>query len=102
MDPKKLRSLKLSMIGKDLRERHRMLRVVGGVTRFRILSLLSAAGEPMNVTQIADAIDASVSTISHDLRVLKKDNFVIAAGRGREVYYRTNGLMETLFPLLRR
>jgi DNA-binding transcriptional ArsR family regulator len=100
MELKKRQALKRSMIGKKLRERHRMLRVVSGVTRFRILSLLGASGHPLNVTEISEILDASVSTVSHDLRVLKKNGFVDSMIEGREVFYRTNGLMEALFPLL--
>ena len=100
MDANKRQKLKRSIIGKKLRERHRMLRVIGGVTRFRILSLLRAAGTPLNVTEISEILGASVSTVSHDLSVLRKNDFVDANTEGREVFYKTNGLMETLFPLL--
>ena len=101
MDSTKKNDLKHSISGKALRERHRMLRVVGGLTRFKILSLLSAHGESLNVTQIAEILDASTSTISHELIILRKNNFVDSATKGREVFYRTNGMMESLFPLLK-
>ncbi len=102
MNTNKRQELRHSITGKELRERHRVLRVVGGLTRFRILSLLSAAGEALNVTEIAEILDASVSTTSHELKILKKHDFVISSVKGREVFYRTNGLMEALFPLLVR
>lgn len=98
LDEAKVKELRRLIAAKPMREQHRRLRVVGGITRFRILSLLTSYGGSLNVTEISDILETSTSAASHELLVLRKNRLVDASVRGREVYYRSNGLMERLFP----
>ena len=98
LDDDKRKELQRVISAKAMREQHRLLRVVGGLTRFRILSLLRAYGGALNVTEIAQILDSSTSAASHELLLLRKNGLVSSTVRGREVYYKTNGVMDKLFP----
>ncbi|HTM69099.1 MAG TPA: ArsR family transcriptional regulator [Candidatus Binatia bacterium] len=98
LDEDRIEELRRLISAKPMREQHRRLRVVGGLTRFRILSLLTSYGGVLNVTEIAGILGTSTSAASHELLILRKNHLVDASVRGREVYYKSNGLMERLFP----
>ncbi len=96
MHIKKRRLLKRAVTDKKLQERHVLLRVIAGITRFRILSLLSAAGASLNVSEIADILESSVSTVSHELSILRKTGLVASKRQGREVHYKTSTQAEAI------
>src|SRR5688572_16523596 len=98
MDEKHVKELRKLIEGRETKKAHRHLRLVSGLGRFRILTLLKAHGEPLNVTTIAAVLRSSTSAVSHELRVLRRNGMVLASVRGREVHYRTNGALEKLWP----
>jgi len=61
--------------------------VLGDPTRMRLLYALVAGGE-LCVGDLADAVDASESTVSHALRWLRAASIVRARRDGRMAYYR--------------
>ena len=63
MSAQKIQRLKRFISEPRLRNTHRMMRVVSGVSRFRILRLLKAYGGSLNVTEIADTLEVPVSTV---------------------------------------
>lgn len=63
-----------------------LFKIFGDQTRIRILYLLLEHGE-MCVQEIADSIDMSQSSISHQLRVLKQSHLVRFRREGRTIYY---------------
>lgn len=54
-------------------------------TRIRILSLLTA--NEMCVCDIAEALNATQSAISHQLRILKQSRLVKARREGKSIFY---------------
>lgn len=62
-------------------------KLLGEPTRVRILYSLLEAGE-MNVGDIADEVDASETTVSHALRLLRAAGIVRNRRDGRSIYYR--------------
>jgi DNA-binding transcriptional ArsR family regulator len=64
------------------------LRFLGDADRLRIIRCLSDG--PMNVTEIADALDVSIAKASHHLKVLRHAEAVIDEKQGRFVIYRLN------------
>ena len=100
MTAQKIQRLKRFIAEPRLRSTHRMMRVVSGVSRFRILRLLKAYGGSLNVTEIADTLDVSCSLVSHEMRILRKSSLVAPVTKGREVFYRTSGKLTKMFPEL--
>lgn len=64
----------------------RLFRAAGDVERLRLLALLSD-GE-WCVSEIAEALDAGMSTVSQRLRVLRTDGLVSRRREGKHAYYR--------------
>ncbi len=62
-----------------------LFKVLGEPTRLKILFVL-ADGEK-SVQEIADALDMSQPTISHQLRTLRQERFVINKRKGRKIFY---------------
>ena len=62
-----------------------LFKVFGDTTRVRILYALSA--QEMCVCDIADLLDMTHSSISHQLRVLKQARLVKFRKEGKTVYY---------------
>lgn len=62
-----------------------LFKVFGDPTRAKILSCLQIM--PMNVGEIADVVDMSVSAVSHQLRVLRSSKLVRGEKMGKEVKY---------------
>jgi len=63
-------------------------RTFGDSTRIRIVSALM--GGELCVCDIADALDASVSAISHQLRVLRQAKIVRTRREGKQIFYSIN------------
>lgn len=64
-------------------------------TRLGILELLSES--PKNVTQLTEALNQEQSMISHNLKLLKRCNFVFVERKGKEQIYSLN--RETMEPM---
>ena len=60
-------------------------KIFGDGTRIRILQLL-LAGEK-NVGELAEALDMSQSTVSHQLRILRQNDLVKYRKEGKTVFY---------------
>lgn len=69
---------------------HAMIRVIGGLTRYRVIVLLKSNPEGITVTGLARILGASPSQISHQIRILKKYDLVSGSSEGRTVTYRLN------------
>ncbi len=65
-----------------------MCRVVCGPTRFKIIVLLNKNKSGLSVTELARALNSSVSRISHQLHILKKNEVVEFKKVNREVIYK--------------
>ncbi len=63
-----------------------MMRAAGETERMRILALLLDGGE-LQVSEIAEATGAELSTTSHRLRVLLNDSLVARRADGRLRFY---------------
>lgn len=73
---------------KDVKETRHILRSLCGPMRFEITLILSKYPEGLTVGEIAELLQSSLSRISHQLRILKKDSLVESAREGRNVTYR--------------
>ena len=62
-----------------------MVRAGGDSARLRILELL--LGGERQVSEIADQMDAEMSTTSQRLRILLNEDLVVRRREGREAYY---------------
>ena len=62
-----------------------LFKVFGDPTRAKILSCLHVM--PMNVGEIAEVVDMSISAVSHQLRVLRSAKLVRGEKLGKEVKY---------------
>lgn len=65
-----------------------MLRCLGDIDRLRIIQCLR--GGPLNVSEIADALGASLVNVSHHLKVLRQADLVLDEKHGRFVVYHLN------------
>jgi DNA-binding transcriptional ArsR family regulator len=63
----------------------RLFRAIGDHERLRLLAILSE-GERC-VTELADSVDASLSTVSQRLRVLRAEGLLARRRDGKHVYY---------------
>lgn len=62
-----------------------MFRLMGDPTRLRIL--LACLDRPVPVGEIAEAVGASQSLVSHHLRLLRAARLVTARREARQVFY---------------
>lgn len=69
----------------ELNELAQLFRIFGDPTRIRILYLLFE--EDMCVCDIAEALNMTVSAISHQLRILKDSKLVKYRKEGKSVIY---------------
>lgn len=72
--------------GDEARALAALFRLLGDPTRTGILLALAEAGE-LHVTDIAQAVDAEESTVSHALRLLRTAGVVRNRREGRHVLY---------------
>ncbi len=70
----------------DLEAMVNTFKAFGDMTRVKII--LALAETPLSVGEIADTLDMSQSSISHQLSILKQLNLVSNARRGRNIHYR--------------
>jgi ArsR family transcriptional regulator len=70
----------------DLEAMVNVFKAFGDMTRVKII--LALAETPLSVGEIADTLDMSQSSISHQLSILKQLNLVSNARRGRNIHYR--------------
>ncbi|MCO6541542.1 MAG: winged helix-turn-helix transcriptional regulator [Lactobacillus sp.] len=61
-------------------------KTISDPTRMRII--LTIANGPITVTEIAQKLDLSQSTISHQLRLLKQQRFIVGERSGKRIFYR--------------
>ena len=70
----------------EIREASELLKVIGDLTRMRILCAL-LPGEDLSVGELQRTLGMSQSAISHQLRVLRDANLVKFRRAGKMVYY---------------
>lgn len=63
-------------------------RAICGPTRFKIIALLRHYPKGLAVTQLAKMLHASLSRVSHQLRILKGHKLVEATSQNREKIYK--------------
>ncbi len=73
-------------------------KALADATRLQIVSLLARRGAPMNLGEIAAAVDVGQSTVSHHLKVLARVRFLLPVPQGRATYYRINDACVDCFP----
>jgi DNA-binding transcriptional ArsR family regulator len=62
--------------------------LIGEGTRMKIVSFLKK--KPSNATEIGRHFALTQPTISHHLKVLKKNKMVLSQKKGREIFYTLN------------
>ena len=62
-----------------------LFKVFGDSTRIKILSCLKVS--ELCVNDIAQALNMTVSAVSHQLRILKTNKLIKSRKQGKEVYY---------------
>lgn len=71
---------------KTIERMEELLNVASDFTRLKILYCIN--GEEKNVSEIMEAVGASQSLISHQLRILRKNKLVDTRKEGHKVFYR--------------
>ncbi len=75
-------------------------KLFGDPTRLRILFALSAA--ELCVCDLADLLGVTKSAVSHQLKALRRDNFVTYRRAGKNVFYRlSDGHVSTILDTAR-
>lgn len=69
---------------------HAMIRVISGLTRYRIIAILHSEPSGFSVTDLAETLNATPSQVSHQLRILKKYGLVLGHPKGRTIIYQLN------------
>jgi DNA-binding transcriptional ArsR family regulator len=82
-----LKTYKKILADKRVHVRYARLRVVAGPTRYKILVLLGAKPSGMTVSDLAGILSASLSRVSHQMRILRKYGMVASVRRGRTITY---------------
>lgn len=78
--------MSVALLGEtDIQDVAELFKVMSDPTRLRILSAL--ATDELAVGEIAEAVDMSMSAVSHQLQLLRHARLVRRERRGREVYY---------------
>lgn len=73
-------------VPREIREASELLKVVGDLTRMRILYALLTDGE-LSVSGLQKALGMSQSAVSHQLRVLRDTNLVTHRREWKMAYY---------------
>lgn len=71
---------------KLLAQRVRIHKLLSGETRFRIIKLLSELKE-LCVCDMAQILETTVSAVSHQLKLLRKEGVVSTRRNGQTIYY---------------
>lgn len=83
---KEIRQMKKSIPSLHFERRSQLYKVLGDVTKLKILYVLSQYKE-LNVCDIAKIIEATVSLVSHQLVKLKYMGYIVGHKSGRMVLY---------------
>ena len=83
----RIQKAKKILESKSVKETAQILKVLCGPSRFKIVVLLKYFPSGLTVTQISEMLGASLSRISHQLKILRKHKMVEGKGRNREVLY---------------
>ncbi|MFA6603251.1 MAG: metalloregulator ArsR/SmtB family transcription factor [Patescibacteria group bacterium] len=75
------------MTNKKVRHHARMLRAISGQARWQVLMLLRNSENGLTTTDIAAILKATLSRVSHQLRILKGHGLVKTQRYGRNVVY---------------
>lgn len=73
-------------------------KALGDATRVQLVSLLSDAGKPMTVGELAQAVGITQPTVSHHLKILQSIGFVLSTPVGTSSLYRLNHRCVACFP----
>ena len=86
MQPRRARAeAERALLAKALSQAVRLLKALGDEARLQTLEML--VGREACVTEPAEAIGESISTVSHPLRLLLLEGLVERRRAGRHVYY---------------
>ncbi len=77
-----------------------LLNIASDSTRLKIMYVIS--DKESSVNEIVEAVGASQSLVSHQLKILKKNNLVTTRREGKRVYYKLadehiNQLMDVVY-----
>jgi DNA-binding transcriptional ArsR family regulator len=75
------------LANKKVKKRYAVLRAISGPTRYKILVLLGAYPSGLTVSEIAAALGASLSRVSHQMRILRKQSVVSGSRNSRTITY---------------
>ena len=90
MNNKSKEKLQLLLASEKVQAGHEIIRIVSGLTRYRIITILQNNPNGLTVTDLAKVLKATPSQTSHQLRILKKYNLVLGIAEGRSVLYTLN------------
>jgi len=82
-----LKAFRNVLANKKVRQHARMLRAISGQARWQVLMLLRASDKGLTTTDISTILKATLSRVSHQLRILKGHGLVKTQRFGRNVVY---------------
>ena len=82
-----LKRIKSLINSKRMKASREFLHILCGKIRFKIALALSKTKIGLNVTELSQILDASLSRTSHQLQILRKHKLVVAKRTNREVVY---------------
>lgn len=87
---KTLENLRGFLTKESVKAAHATIRAVGGLTRYRIMTLLDKYPSGLTATDLTEIFDASPSKISHQIHILRKHSLIVGHKRGTMVAYQLN------------
>lgn len=90
MDKSKVAIFQSYLKSDYVKKSYTRLRAISGISRFRIIVLLRKEKNGLNVSEISKILKSSLSKISHQLFILRKEKIVVDIGKGRETIYKMN------------
>ncbi len=87
MAKQSLSRLSKFLASKEIKESLKILRVLCGPLRFKIVIALNESKKGLMVTELSRVLGSSLSLVSHQLRILKSHRLVVAKKKNREVIY---------------
>jgi DNA-binding transcriptional ArsR family regulator len=87
MDRKEIGKARGLLASKENRELGKILRVLCGPSRLSIIILLKRYKNGLTVTDLAKILNSSLSKVSHQLAILRRNKFVEIRSRNRETVY---------------
>lgn len=90
MSATQLRDLRKKLSAPEAVKAFRAIRAAAGSSRLKILYALRGVKDGLTITDISKLLNASLSRVSHQMRILKKAGLVSAEKEGRNVFYRGN------------